>query len=91
MFYPDLDGNGRADLHAISGTFTNQATSSLNPSCDAEDQSDGSEGGEYDPEPPSTDGGESAEADDDEDNSGSGISWSLGALFSWSAVAVLYL
>ena len=25
MYYPDLDGNGRADMHAILGTWTNEA------------------------------------------------------------------
>ncbi|KAK7216223.1 hypothetical protein V2G26_004226 [Clonostachys chloroleuca] len=32
-YWPDLDGNGRADEHYITGTFDNKARTSFNPSC----------------------------------------------------------
>ncbi|KAH8895341.1 hypothetical protein GQ53DRAFT_855657 [Thozetella sp. PMI_491] len=32
-FFVDLDGNGRADEHFLLGTFTNEARTSLSPSC----------------------------------------------------------
>ncbi|KAK6069383.1 killer toxin subunits alpha beta [Seiridium cupressi] len=38
MFYPDLDGNGRADMHSLLGTWTNQAETWFNPSCGLEDR-----------------------------------------------------
>jgi hypothetical protein len=41
MFYPDMDGNGRADMHSIIGTFTNQAETWLNPSCSLSDRTGG--------------------------------------------------
>lgn len=37
QFFPDLDGNGRADLHSIRGTFTNEAETWFNPSCGLDD------------------------------------------------------
>jgi hypothetical protein len=39
QFFPDLDGNGRADLHSIRGTFTNEAETWFNPSCGLDDNS----------------------------------------------------
>lgn len=30
MYYPDLDGDGRADMHSITGTWTNQAETWFN-------------------------------------------------------------
>ncbi|KAK7420361.1 hypothetical protein QQX98_002784 [Neonectria punicea] len=38
MYYPDLDGNGRADQHSILGTWTNEARTSFNPSCGVTDE-----------------------------------------------------
>ncbi|KAK0625151.1 family 3 carbohydrate esterase, partial [Bombardia bombarda] len=38
IYFPDLDGNGRADLHAIGGTFTNTAETWFNPSCGLTDR-----------------------------------------------------
>lgn len=45
MFYPDLDGNGRADMHSVIGTFDNRAETWFNPSCGLSDhQGDDSDG-----------------------------------------------
>ncbi|KAH7325665.1 hypothetical protein B0I35DRAFT_347595, partial [Stachybotrys elegans] len=37
MFYPDLDGNARADMHSVEGTWTNKARTWFNPSCEFTD------------------------------------------------------
>ncbi len=37
QYLPDLDGNGRADLHSIINVFTNMAVSWLSNSCSLED------------------------------------------------------
>ena len=42
QYYPDLDGNKRADLHSITDVFTNQAESWFNPSCGLTDNMDSS-------------------------------------------------
>lgn len=52
MYYPDLDGNGRADQHSILGTFTNQARTSFNPSCGMTDAEGDDDGGVVNPELP---------------------------------------
>jgi hypothetical protein len=49
MYYPDLDGDGRADMHALTGTWTNQAW--FNP-CAGNAQGD-DPGGVIDPKLPS--------------------------------------
>ncbi|KAL2202778.1 hypothetical protein CC79DRAFT_1169861 [Sarocladium strictum] len=51
-FLPDLDGNGRADLHEIKGSFTNQAETSFNPSCGLRDAEGDDSEGVYDPKLP---------------------------------------
>lgn len=51
-FYPDLDGNGRADMHSILGTWTNQAQTWLNPSCGLSDNEGDDKGGVVDPRLP---------------------------------------
>ncbi|KAL3446420.1 hypothetical protein BJX65DRAFT_309119 [Aspergillus insuetus] len=35
VYFPDLDGNGRADMHIIRDVYSNQAATWYNPSCDA--------------------------------------------------------
>ncbi|KAF4983927.1 hypothetical protein FDECE_17192 [Fusarium decemcellulare] len=52
MYFPDLDGNGRADMHGITGTWTNWAYSWLNPSCGMSDAEGDDEGGVIDPKLP---------------------------------------
>lgn len=51
MYYPDLDGNGRADRHEIQGTFNNQAKTYFNPSCSLTDAA-GDDGSVSDPNLP---------------------------------------
>lgn len=51
MFYPDLDGNGRADQHSLRGTFTNEADTTLN-TCGLEDTKGDDPEGVIDPELP---------------------------------------
>ena len=53
QYFPDLDGNNRADLHSITGTFTNQAETWFSPSCGLTDrQGDDSSGDPNLPSPP---------------------------------------
>ncbi len=52
VFYPDFDGNGRADSHTVLGTFTNQATTNYSPSCGLEDVQGDDPGGVFDPKLP---------------------------------------
>ena len=58
MYYPDLDGNGRADMHSLRGTFTNQADTWLNPSCVLKDKMGDDPEGVIDPELPVQPGNE---------------------------------
>ncbi|KAF7549363.1 hypothetical protein G7Z17_g6445 [Cylindrodendrum hubeiense] len=51
-YYPDLDGNGRADMQSILGTWTNEATTSFNPSCGMTDAKGDDDGGVVNPELP---------------------------------------
>ncbi|KUJ11379.1 uncharacterized protein LY89DRAFT_739567 [Mollisia scopiformis] len=37
IYYPDLDGNGRADEHFVLESFTNRAKTSLSPNCGLQD------------------------------------------------------
>ena len=57
QFFPDLDGNGRADLHSITGTWTNEAVSWLNPSCGLPDAQGDDPGGVINPDLPQAPGG----------------------------------
>lgn len=52
MYYPDLDGNGRADMHSIEGTWTNQAHTWFNPSCGLRDAEGDDAEGVVDPKLP---------------------------------------
>lgn len=37
MYYPDFDGDGRADMHGVKGTWTNEAETWYNPPCGLRD------------------------------------------------------
>ncbi|KAL2205673.1 hypothetical protein CC79DRAFT_1311155 [Sarocladium strictum] len=50
--FVDLDGNGRADLHSIKGTWTNTAESWLSPSCGVRDATGDDAEGVVDPKLP---------------------------------------
>lgn len=50
--FVDLDGNGRADIHYILGTFTNEARTSLSPNCGLVDTEPGDDPYEPLPDPP---------------------------------------
>ncbi|KAF5612104.1 killer toxin subunits alpha beta, partial [Fusarium sp. NRRL 25303] len=54
QYFPDLDGNGRADLHSITGTENNKADTWLSAECGLNDRSGDSFGlnGVVDPELP---------------------------------------
>ncbi|SPN96486.1 uncharacterized protein DNG_00014 [Cephalotrichum gorgonifer] len=52
MYYPDLDGNGRADMHSIKGTWTNEAETWFNPSCGLRDVEGDDPEGVVDPKLP---------------------------------------
>ncbi|KAM5381701.1 hypothetical protein ACJZ2D_002921 [Fusarium nematophilum] len=54
QYFPDLDGNGRADLHSVTGTFENKAESWFSPSCGLEDHEGDGRGGVVDPELPTS-------------------------------------
>lgn len=58
MYYPDMDGNGRADMHSIIGTFNNQAETWYNPSCGLTDHVGDDPGGINDPQLPLQPGGD---------------------------------
>lgn len=51
-YFPDLDGNGRADQHSVRGTFNNEADSYLSPTCDYRDVQGDDPEGVVDPELP---------------------------------------
>ncbi|KAL3459687.1 hypothetical protein BJX64DRAFT_279058 [Aspergillus heterothallicus] len=36
LYFPDLDGNGRADMHVIQNVYTNEAKTWYNPTCGLE-------------------------------------------------------
>ncbi|KAJ4258177.1 hypothetical protein NW762_008322 [Fusarium torreyae] len=57
MFFPDLDGNGRADMLGVQGTWTNIAYAWLNPSCALTDHEGDDDGGVVDPKLPIQPGG----------------------------------
>lgn len=50
--FVDIDGNGRADIHYILGTFTNEARTSLSPNCGLVDTEPGDDPYEPLPDPP---------------------------------------
>lgn len=52
QYFPDLDGNGRADLHSIKGTWTNDAESWYNPGCGLRDATGDDPEGVNDPRLP---------------------------------------
>ncbi|KAM0330967.1 hypothetical protein ACHAQA_003924 [Verticillium albo-atrum] len=52
QYFPDFDGNGRADLHSIKGTWTNQGETWLNPSCGLRDATGDDPGGIVNPQLP---------------------------------------
>lgn len=52
MYFPDLDGNGRADTHGVKGTWANEAETWYNPSCGLEDTTGDDPEGVVDPELP---------------------------------------
>ncbi|KAI0202301.1 hypothetical protein F4808DRAFT_449713 [Astrocystis sublimbata] len=49
LYYPDLDGDGRADMHSIEGTFTNKARTWFNRCPGLQDQQGDDPGGVADP------------------------------------------
>lgn len=51
-YFVDLDGNGRADIHGILGTFTNEAKTSLAPDCGLRDTKPGDDPEVSLPDPP---------------------------------------
>lgn len=51
-YFPDLDGNGRADLHSLRGTFTNEADTYLSQLCRLRDVEGDDAEGVVDPELP---------------------------------------
>ncbi|KAK7414551.1 hypothetical protein QQX98_006578 [Neonectria punicea] len=52
IYYPDLDGNGRADMHSLMGTFDNRAETWYNPSCGLTDREGDDPGGVSNPNLP---------------------------------------
>lgn len=72
QYFPDLDGNGRADLHSITGTWHNFAETWFNPDCGLPDNQ-GDDGNIVDPKLPEQPGnpvggpGPSPEDPDDTD------------------------
>lgn len=66
MFFPDLDGNGRADMLGVTGTWTNTAYAWLSPSCGLTDTEGDDEGGVVDPKLPAMP--EEGEQDPDEND-----------------------
>ncbi|KAF4412991.1 Multidomain esterase [Colletotrichum fructicola] len=69
MYYPDLDGNGRADMHSIIGTFNNQAETWFNPSCAMTDRT-GDDGDIGNPNLPVQPGSSNGGGGDGGDSSG---------------------
>ncbi|OBT86293.1 hypothetical protein VE02_05585 [Pseudogymnoascus sp. 03VT05] len=51
-YFPDLDGNGRADMHAVKGSWTNEAETWFNPSCGLRDAIGDDNGDVVDPHLP---------------------------------------
>ncbi|KAJ5005383.1 hypothetical protein K4K48_007369 [Colletotrichum sp. SAR 10_66] len=69
MYYPDLDGNGRADMHSIIGTFNNRAETWFNPSCAMTDRT-GDDGDIGNPNLPVQPGSSNGGGGDGGDSSG---------------------
>ncbi|KFY97907.1 hypothetical protein V498_01794 [Pseudogymnoascus sp. VKM F-4517 (FW-2822)] len=67
MFYPDLDGNGRADMHGILGTWNNEAESWFNPACGMADAIGDDSDDIADPQLPVMPGSGSGDGDNDVD------------------------
>ena len=60
QYFPDLDGNGRTDLHSITDVFQNTAETWLNPSCSLRDAQGDDPGGVVNPNLPSVPGSNGA-------------------------------
>lgn len=70
MYFPDLDGDGRADMHGVKGTWTNEAETWYNPQCGLSDVTgddpDSTNDPEFDPQPNNPIGGPGPGEDENE-------------------------
>lgn len=72
MYYPDLDGNGRADQHSIENSLENTAETSFNPSCGLTDRTGDDSGGVVNPNLPVQPGSDDDGGDGGGDGNGNG-------------------